>query len=114
MFDPVIIIGAKKYWYLLWYILYFIPLVNIVFIVAFKIYMGIKSHDIVAKSPAFANEDERRGFLSGVNRAGFVFFWIFLAFFIIWLVFALTIGTAGFMSARKAAESAKSGYQFNQ
>src|SRR5512145_1542316 len=74
MLDTVVILGSKNYWLLLIYLLMLIPVVNILVIIVFKIYMGMKSKDMVMESMAFSNNDERRGFLKGVDSAGFILF----------------------------------------
>ena len=74
MFEPILIIATKKYVYLLFFLLYLIPLINFIAIIGIKIFFGLKGREIVMQSPAFSNSDEARGFMKGLDHAGFISF----------------------------------------
>ena len=99
MLDFVLIIGAKRYAFLWLFILYFIPLVNILAMIGIKIYLGLNGRRIVAESEAFANDDEKRGFLKGLDHAGKIFFFIFLAlmaiYALVFIAFLSSMSTLG-------------------
>ena len=86
MVNAAFLIGAKRYKYLWWYLLAVIPLVNIVFFVAFFIYTGVKGHEIAARGTQFANQSEYDGFVKGLDHAGKVLFWVVVILFVLWLI----------------------------
>ena len=96
MFEQILIIASKRYWYLLLYLLMFIPLVNIIAIAAIKLYFGYKGRSFVKASNAFSNEDEYRGFMKGVDHAGKIVFYIALVILVIALVGVAIAGVAFF------------------
>lgn len=92
MFDAAFLVAIKQYALLPWYLLLFVPFVNFVFIVAFKIYLGTKGRALAAASPQFANHDEFAGFMKGLDHAGKVLFFVMLAF----VAIAIILSLAGF------------------
>ncbi len=74
MFNPIVVIATKRYKMLFWYLFAFVPFLNIVFWLVFGIYMGFHGRDMVMKSDTFGNDDERKGFLKGIEHAGFILF----------------------------------------
>lgn len=114
IFDPIVFIAAKKYWYLLLYVLMFIPLVNLFAMIGIKLFAALKGAQIVRQSTAFINDDEKRGFLRGLDRAGFIFFIVLLVFFALGLIFFVIAG-ATFFSEFQQVESGiqfESGYNY--
>ena len=93
MFGPAYLIATKNYVYLLLYLLFFIPLINLIAIIAIPIFLAIKGHDFVAKSSMFKNDIERNGFNRAIDHAGFVAFMIALIFFSLGLVGLLFLGS---------------------
>jgi len=81
--DPFFILAVRKYIYLLLYLLYIVPILNILAMIGIKIFLGMKGTDMVRESETFENDDERRGFLKAINHAGFILFIITLIFFAI-------------------------------
>lgn len=96
VYDPVIILATRNYMMLFFYLLAFIPLVNILFWIAFKIYMGMNTHRLVNESAGFANQDERNGFLRGLDHAGWIMFMVMLVGIAIGFILFMTIGLALF------------------
>jgi hypothetical protein len=94
MFDAAFLIAIKKYQWLFWYLLYLVPFVNFVFMIVFKIYLGVKGRTIAATSTYFQDERELRGFMKGIDHAGKVLFFIMLAVLVIWLVLVALFGAA--------------------
>ena len=74
MLDVPFLIAIKKYTWLFWYLLAFVPFVNLVFFTGFKIYMGMKGKALLKESTQFANEDERNGFIKALDHAGKILF----------------------------------------
>ncbi len=118
MFNPIVIISSKRYKMLFWYLLAVVPLVNLFFWLVFGIYMGMKGRSIVASSAAFANDDERRGFLKGLDHAGFILFIVSVVFLALFLVFSsmsffgILLGTRG-MSSVPVGEYQQLPVQYN-
>jgi hypothetical protein len=86
MFNAYFLVGAKRYKLLWWYLLAFVPLVNIVFWIAMLIYLGVNGHKIAAEGTQFSNQSEYDGYVKGLDHAGKIFFFIFLAIAAIALV----------------------------
>lgn len=74
MFWPLVVVATKKYRYLFFFLLYLIPLVNLLAAIGLKIYFGLNARGIVGKSTFFDNKDESKGFMKGIDHAGFIFF----------------------------------------
>ncbi len=94
MFDPVIILGTRNYMMLFFYLLAFVPFVNLIFWLVWKIYMGLNAHRIVNESSAFANQDERNGFMRGLDHAGWIMFIVSLVAIGIAFAVAMSVGLA--------------------
>lgn len=95
MFDPVVMVATKNYTYLLLYILCAIPIINLFAMIGIKIYMGLKAHEMIATSHAFANKDEAAGFARGLDHAGKIFFYaslVILGLLLVGLMVALGLG----------------------
>ncbi|MBI5732670.1 hypothetical protein HY967_01785 [Candidatus Jorgensenbacteria bacterium] len=86
MFDIPFLIAIKKYVWLLFYLLAFVPIVNAIFLIIFKIVMGMKGAALAAQSPQFTNQDEYNGFMRALDHAGKI------TFFGLIVVFVLIIG----------------------
>lgn len=86
MFDPVFLIAIKKYKMLWWYLLMFVPFVNLIFFIAFKIYLGIKGKAI-ASTGVYLNEGERGGFMKGLDHAGKISFFAWLIITALMMIF---------------------------
>lgn len=89
MLDVPFLIAIKKYTLLLWYLLAFIPFVNFLFFIGFKIYIGTKGRALAAESDQFANEDERNGFMKAFDHAGKILFFSAIAIFGIMIILML-------------------------
>ncbi len=100
MFNPIVILGTKRYYMLFWYLLAFVPILNLFFWIIFGIYMGLNGREMIMKSTAFGSDDERRGFLKGIEHPGFVTFFFFIGVGVIGLVVAFLLSfLAGPMNA---------------
>lgn len=98
MFNIAFLVGVKRYKLIWWIILAVIPLVNIIFWIAFFIYLGINGHRIAATGTQFANQSEYDGYIKAQDHAGKIFFFVFLIFAviaIIGLVAAISLGVYG-------------------
>jgi len=91
MFDPIVIVGTRNYKMLFWYLLMLIPFVNIIFLIVFKVYMGMHARMVVSESKAFANKDEAAGFQKALDHAGLIFFYVAIAFFVVWVLLFGTV-----------------------
>lgn len=94
MLELPFLIAIKRYMMLFWYLLLLIPFVNVVFIVAFKIYMGVKGRAMAATSTQFGNESEFRGFMNGFDHAGKILFIVV----VVALAITLLLGIFGIIS----------------
>lgn len=92
MFDPVVMIATERYKWLLVYLLMFIPFINLIALLAVKIYFGLNGQELIMSSTAFANNDEKKGFLKGIDKAGKILFFVGLALIAVSFIFGL--GTA--------------------
>lgn len=86
MFDAAFLIAVRKYVYLLVYLLMLIPVLNFFIYIAFKIYLGVKGHELARDSETFDSAAERTGFLKGIDWAGKVMFFVLLAIFALSLI----------------------------
>lgn len=89
VFSPYFIVGARRHALLWWYLFAFVPFLNIVFWVAVFFYFGSKGHQVAANGAQFANQSEYDGYVKGLDHAGKIFFWIFIALMIcvaLWVV----------------------------
>ena len=113
MANAVLLIGAKCYKYLWWYLFAIIPFVNIVFFIVFYVYTGVKGHEIAARGTQFANQSEYDGFIRGIDHAGKVLFWVFIIFMALWIVFfALGVSFLGFFSHSYVHPGTAATFQF--
>ncbi len=94
LFALPFLVGIKKYKLLWWYLLALIPFVNIVFFIVFMVYLGVRGHDLAAKSPQFSHQTEYDGFFRVFDHAGKV---LVVVAVIILLIFAIlsVAGIAG-------------------
>jgi hypothetical protein len=92
MLNFQFLIAIKKYKMLWWYLLSFIPFLNIVFFAVFAIYLGVKGHILGTTGGQFASQAEYDGFMKGTDHAGKVVFIVFL----IVLILGITLAIAGF------------------
>ena len=97
MFSPPVIFASRRYIWLLLYLLMIIPFINIIGWLIPMIVLGIKGRDLIMTSHTFANQDEARGFMKGIDHAGKIMFWITLILLGLGLIFALVMGF-GFLS----------------
>ncbi len=95
MTDPIFLIGLKKYKKLWWYLLGVVPFLGPIFLIGFKIYLGNKGREI-STTTTFLSEDERRGFMKGLDHAGKVTF--FAALISIGVIIVLLILGISFFS----------------
>ena len=85
MFEPILIIGTKQYMYALLFLLYLLPLINILAVIGIKIYFGLKGREFAFESGAFENRDQWKGFMNTLDHAGYVLFIITAVFIAIGL-----------------------------
>lgn len=90
--DPFFIIAIRRYVFLLLYILYFIPLVNIVAMIGIKIYLGLKGRELAESSPTFNSAEERKGFFKAIDHAGLITFIVALVMIVLSLIFGAVVG----------------------
>ena len=97
MFSPAVIFASRRYVWLLLYLLMIIPFINIIGWLIPMIVLGIKGRDLIMASHTFANQDEARGFMNGIDHAGKIMFWITLILLGLAVIFGLVVGF-GFLS----------------
>jgi len=85
-FNASFLIGVRRYRFLWWFLLAFVPFVNIIFWIVCVIYLGMKGHEIAARSTSFANQSEYDGYMNAQDHAGKV---LFFAALIVGLVMAV-------------------------
>ncbi len=93
MFDPAFIIAIRNYTFLFCYLLYLIPLVNIVAMIGIKIYLGINGRRMAIASKSFASPDEALGYMKGTDHAGRVLFFATIIIMVLGIVFSVALGT---------------------
>lgn len=93
MLHAPFLIAIKKYIFLLWYLLLLIPFLNVFFLIALMIYLGVEGHELAAQSPQFKNQDEYNGFFRAYNHAGKILFLAVIVMIAAGLLFGLA-GTA--------------------
>ncbi len=86
LFSVPFLVGIKKYKMLWWYLLALVPFVNVAFWIIFVVYLGVKGHDLAAKSPQFSHQAEYDGFFKVFDHAGKI---LVVVVVIILLVFAI-------------------------
>lgn len=105
MFNAAFLIGVKRYKFLWWFILGFIPFVNIIFWIVMVIYLGIKGHELAARGTQFANQSEYDGYVKGQDHAGKVFFFLFLIIAAAGIVAAIAMLSLGVWSGWHAQQA---------
>ena len=83
--GPLFAIATKRYSYLL---LLLIPGLGGLIMM---ILLGLNGRNIAMQSPTFSNNDEVRGFMKGVDHAGFISFILGVAVFAAWILFVVVI-----------------------
>lgn len=91
LFTAPFLVGIKKYKMLWWYLLAFVPLVNIAFWIVFMVYLGVKGRDLAAKSPQFHHQAEYDGFFRVFDHAGK----ILVVVVVILIIVFIALGFAG-------------------
>lgn len=87
MLGPTFLIAVKKYVYLLFYLVYFIPFLNVFALLGIAIFLGIKGRELTYASSMFEKQDEANGFIKAVDHAGKIMFVVSIIFFIIMIIF---------------------------
>ena len=90
LFAAPFLVGIKKYKMLWWYLLAFVPLVNIAFFIAFMVYLGMKGYDLAAKSPQFSYQAEYDGFFKVFDHAGKVLVGVAVVCMALFAIFGIT------------------------
>lgn len=90
LFSAPFLVGIKKYRMLWWYLLALVPFVNVVFWVVFMVYLGVKGHDIAAKSPQFSHQAEYDGFFKVFDHAGKILVVVAVILVIVFIAFGFT------------------------
>jgi hypothetical protein len=89
--GPIYLIAIRRYLLLAPYILLLVPILNIFVFLGYGIFLGIKGRDMASHSTSFANRDQYIGFMKGVDHAGKVFFFVYVAIIVVTLVLATTV-----------------------
>ncbi|MCL4403910.1 hypothetical protein M1432_00985 [Patescibacteria group bacterium] len=96
LLNAPFLVGIKKYKMLWWYILAFVPFVNVIFWIVFMIYLGVKGHELGATSPQFASQAEYDGFFKALDHAGKILFFVAIALLVIFVAFGFTAAVGRF------------------
>lgn len=83
VFSPYFITGAGRFKLLWWYLFALVPFLNAIFWIVVFFYFGLNGHAVAAKGSTFATQGEYDGYVNGLDRAGRIFFWIFLVLIIL-------------------------------
>ncbi len=86
--GPLFLAGIRGYAYLLLILLFFIPFLGPLVMLAINIFVGIKGREMAASSSLFATRDQYIGFMRGVDKIGIASFIAFLAVLAVSFVFA--------------------------
>lgn len=81
--GPLFLIAIKKYSWLWFYLVAFIPFVGMVFVLGFMIYLGMKGRQLAQVSPMFSNRDEYIGYMKANDHGAKVVAIIYLVFIIV-------------------------------
>jgi hypothetical protein len=109
MLNVYFLIGAKRYKFLWWFLLALIPIVNIIFIIIFVIYLGVNGHKIAAGGTQFSNQSEYDGYVKGLDHAGKIMFFVVLALVVIGIIFfiaGISFGPWGMMHSMQPMQPA--------
>ena len=74
VFQLPFLLAVKRYAMMWWYLLLLVPVVNILFLILFAVYLGENGRLLAATGGAFANQDEYEGYFKGIDRAGKMIF----------------------------------------
>jgi hypothetical protein len=96
LFTLPFLVGIKKYKMLWWCILAFVPFVNLVFVVIFMVYLGVKGHELAAKSPQFEDQKEYDGFFKVFDHAGKILIVVAVILLIISIILSFIPATSRF------------------
>jgi hypothetical protein len=91
MFQWAFAVAIKKYILLVLFVLMFIPFVNIVAWFGIAIFFGLKGREYARQSDMFTNKDQYLGFMKAVDHAGKIFFYVFVAFFVLSILLSFTV-----------------------
>jgi len=95
LFGAAFLVAIKKYKMLWWYLLYIVPVINVIFGVVFSVYLGVQGHKMAARSRHFENQHEYRGFMKGIDHAGKIMFFAVIALVAVGIVFGFTAALGG-------------------
>lgn len=109
LFNVMFAAGLRKYWFLLFLLLYWIPFIGGLCSLGVMIYFGVKGREMAAESKVFANKDQYVGFMKGVDHAGKVYLWFFIILIPIAVIGILSsVVLASLSSARDNARNTQS------
>ena len=91
VFNWAFALAVRKYWYLLLIFLMFIPLINIFAMIGVMVFFGVKGRDMAKGSTTFSNEEQRIGFMKGIDHAGKIVAIIWLIGFVVGGILAVTV-----------------------
>lgn len=69
----IFLLAVRKYMYLLVLLLMLVPILNILIMIGFMIFLGIKGRELARESRTFSNHEQYLGFMKGADHAGKVF-----------------------------------------
>lgn len=83
MFDIAFVLALKQYKFAWLFLLYLIPWVNVLAIIAIRIYLGFHGRRMTYESDAFDTPAERDGFVKGLDHAGKILLYVSLVLLVI-------------------------------
>ena len=111
MLNMYFIIAVRQYMYLLLFILFMVPFVNLITIPVVLIFLGFKGRELARGSSTFSTQDEYIGFMKGADHAGKIMFYFMIGMFVIGIVASISLASLG--SARYRAYDAQTQYQMD-
>lgn len=90
----IFLLAVRKYTYLFFLILMFIPIVNFIVFIGMMIFMGLQGREIARVSRTFANHEQYLGFMKGVDHAGKIVAYFYLLILFVTLAFFVLMFSA--------------------
>jgi len=94
-FNWAFAIAIRKYMYLFLILLMFVPILNIVAFFGVMIFFGVKGREMAKGSVTFSSDEQRLGFMKGMDHAGKIVFFIWVVMFAIGIVASIILASLG-------------------
>lgn len=103
------IIAIRRYMYLFFLLLMFVPFVNFIAMIGMMIYFGSTGRELARTSTTFSNKEQYLGFMKGIDHAGKIIAYFYIIIFAIGIAAAIVL-----MSLSGARDRAQDAYYESQ